>query len=254
MKASFLLVCFFCFVGSFCEATFLKHKAEGWHFYEDLKKETQKKHSLKKAAGPSDPVQELKAFKEEVERLKAIAVMKTTYKNVKAYMQIQKKLMTQASTFSSKLLEVLFTTPELDYTIKHPTSQSARHVYLDEENKRTHREIKKLSKTHGLFFFFTGRCPYCKHFAPIIKAFSKQYGWDVMAVSLDGSSLPEFPEALEDNGTAKRLNIHTVPALMAVNPETEEVIPLSYGMSSQDQIIQRIKFLIIYKKNPELAP
>lgn len=232
---------------------FIDRKAEGWHFYEEAFKEPgldKEKEEELKTAPVLGPLQKLKKFKEKVERLKAIAVMEPTFENVQAYMVIQKELMSKSSLFAKKWLEVVYTTPELDYSLKHPTSQTARHVYLDNKKMEMDTQIQRLSRTHGLFFFFSNSCAYCKHFATIVKAFSERYGWKVMAISTDGSVLPEFPDAVVDNGTARKLGVQFVPTLLAVNPVTEEVTPLSHGMSSQDQILDRIRVLIIERNHP----
>lgn len=231
-------------------ATYLDRKAEGWHFYEERghKKRPLPQESEKEGSPSQDPIIQLKSFKEKVARAKAQAVMSPTFENVRAYMTLQKHLMNKASRFAHTWMEVVYTTPQLDYTLKHPTSQAARHVYLDEKKTQRDAQVRRLAKTHGLFFFFSRSCPYCKHFAPIVKAFSKKYGWKVMAISMDGSSLPEFPKSVRDNGTAQRLGVQFVPTLLAVNPTRGESIPLSYGMSSQDQILDRIRVLIVERK------
>lgn len=229
-------------------ADYLDRKAEGWHFYEELNQQPSQTKDKKPSTENQDPVQQLTAFKEDVERLKATAVMNPTTENVQAYMLIQKQLMDRSSQFAQKWMEVVYTTPNLDYTVKHPTSQAARHVYLDQQKVKMNVQVKALSKSHGLFFFFSNSCAYCKNFAPIVKAFADKYGWEVMAISIDGSTLPEFPNAVMDNGTAKALGVEFVPTLLAVNPTREEIIPLSNGMSSQDQILDRIRVLIIERK------
>jgi conjugal transfer pilus assembly protein TraF len=133
----------------------------------------------------------------------AKAVMDPTFSNVKAYMEIQKELMDRSSRFAHKWLEIVFQRPELDYTLTHPTSQTGRHVYSAQKQREVAAGIRALSKTHGLFFFFSSACEYCKAFAPIVQSFSRKYGWKVLAISMDGSRLPEFPDAIRDNGAAR---------------------------------------------------
>ena len=238
--------CFLCFSNG--HAGYIERKAEGWHFYEPMAI-PQEKEEENSPPSPQAPEERLKAFKAEVERLKQVAVMEPTFENVKSYMVIQKELMDKSAAFTSKWMEVVFTTPELDYSIKHPTSQSARHVYLDQKKQSMDQAVSRLAQSHGLFFFFSNSCAYCKKFAPIVKAFAQKYGWEVMAISTDGSTLPEFPDAVMDNGTAAKLGVEFVPTLLAVNPQTEEVFPLSHGMSSQEQILDRIRVLIVERNN-----
>jgi conjugal transfer pilus assembly protein TraF len=249
-------------------ATYYDRKAEGWHWYESSnqwsvisnqkeniqnpERTLENKRKLKKGEdgkSSNDPLVRLGAFKKEVERLKAIAVLNPTYSNVKDYMEIQKKLMDRATRFAQKWMEVVYTTPKLDYTLRHPTSQAARHVYLDQERTKMDTQIRALSQTHGLFFFYSSQCAYCKQFAPIVKAFAAKYHWEVLPISLDGESLPEFPHTKVDNGSALALGIRSVPTLLAIEPRTGKVIPLSYGMSTHDQIEDRIRVLIMRGNN-----
>lgn len=258
-----IIPCFFLACHSL-KATFYDRKAEGWHWYEDrcqhcseavLQKDNsqplddRRKENKNKAETPQDdPISQLEVFKREVERLKALAVLTPTFANVKAYMEIQKKLTDQATKFAKMWVEVVYQTPRLDYTLNHPTSQAARHVYLDKKREHLEKDIRALSKTYGLFFFYSSKCAYCKAFAPIVKSFSQKYGWDVLAISLDGTFLPEFPDSQTDNGSAKALRVPFVPVLLAVEPKSGKVIPLSYGMSTHDHIEDRISTLIL-KRN-----
>ncbi len=242
------------------QASYYDRKAEGWHWYEstlklnDLKPNEEKplkkkeKPELKTSELPkpqNDPVAHLESFKKAVERLKAVAVLNPTYTNVKAYMAIQKELMDRSTRFAQKWMEVVYRTPLLDYTLQHPTSQAARHVYLDQQGKELETQIRALAKTHGLFFFYSGPCVYCRQFAPIVKSFAEKYHWEVLAISLDGEVLPEFPQSRKDNGSAAALGVQSVPALLAVEPTTGKVIPLSHGMSTHDQIEDRVRVLIM---------
>lgn len=225
-------------------SAFLEKKAEGWHWYEDrLKKKEDSKEPSR--PDPTDPEAQLKTFKQEISKAKAKALMEPSYHNVRVYMLLQKEMMDKATHFASRWKEVLYTSPDLDYTIKHPVSQAARHVYLDLEKQKTEQAIHELSKTHGLFFFYSGACAYCHKFAPIVKSFSEKYGWQVLAISMDGSALPEFPEHQNDNGTAQNLGVQVLPSLLAVEPSTGQIIPLSFGMTTHDQIEDRIRTLIL---------
>lgn len=236
-------------------AQFLEKKAEGWHWYEDLP-QPQKKEDKKKPPQPESvkiklpepkpltPTEQLQAFKKEVESRLHLAILQPTRENVQAYQEIQKVMADRSEHFAQRWMEVVYTTPHLDYSLKHPTAQAARHVYLDEEAKKKTLMIKGLAKSHGLFFFFKASCPYCHQFAPIVKSFAQKYGWLVIPISLDGSSLPEFQDARADNGIANRLNVTSLPTLLAVNPKTQVVIPLSVGMTTHDQIEDRIRVLV----------
>jgi len=135
------------------------------------------------------------------------------------------------------------TTPSLDETLVHPVDQNARHLYYAAHHQDLEKQIKKLASEYGLFFFFRKNCAYCHHFAPIVKRFAQKYGWSVLPISLDGGTLPEFPNSKQNNGIAERLNIAHVPALIALHPKTGQLIPLAYGLVSESEIEQRVELL-----------
>lgn len=226
-------------------ASFYEDKARGWFWYEDpllKKEETDEKETEKPAEKARKYVE---TIKKDLEDKKHIALASPTSKNVYNYMEAQKKMMDRSELFSKKWLEVLFKNPdELDYTVKHPTMQAARHIAIDEKKKTLSSKIKALSETYGLFFFFAGNCSFCHGFAPIVKVFSEKYGWDVLAISLDGGSVKEFPDAKPNNGIAQNLQVKSLPTLMAVDPKSGKVLILSVGMSSIEKIEERLDVLM----------
>lgn len=241
-----LLICIYLTTPSL--ASFFKDHARGWHWYEVILKKTAKtkkvEQPLPRLRSLNTPTVQVKAYREELERRLHQAFLSPTPQNVRAYQEMQKDMMNRAQRFSEVWQQVVFTTPHLDESIKFPANQIARQVYSEEKDRAQTQKIRDLSKTHGLFFFFKGNCPYCHAFAPIVKRFSQTYGWEVMAISLDGSSIEGFPKVVKDNGLSQTLNITVVPSLMAVNPSVNKVIPLSHGLSSEDEIKQRLMVLI----------
>ncbi len=233
----------------FAEESFYKRRAEGWHWYEERKIQKDKKEDeqKKKDLHPPKvitPTQILKLYRQELERKLQLAMLFPTLENVKNYQELQKDLMGRSQLFSERWMQSIYLNPHLDFTSKYPINQIGRHTYIDEEKKVKSAKLKALSNTYGFFFFFKGDCPYCHTFAPIVKRFAARYDWTVKAISLDGGKLKEYPKPLLDNGIAERLTITQVPALIAVNPKTQEMLPISYGLTSEDEMETRILTLI----------
>ena len=61
----------------------------------------------------------------------------------------------------------------------------------------------------------------------------------VLAVSMDGGTLPEYPEARPDNGIATRLAARSVPALYLTNPSKREIRPIGFGLMSDAELLER---------------
>lgn len=254
-----LLVSFLIIKASFAESFFGEH-ARGWHWYEVLPepdkedKTISDEQPLKGSSHPQTPTELIKAYREILESRLHAALLNPTPQNIKLYQEMQKDLMNRSQMFATVWMQNVFQTPELDHTLVSPVNQQGRHLQIDLEKNRVARTIQNLSQDYGLFFFFSGDCPYCHQFAPIVKRFAETYGWEVIAINVDGEAsrtsasdsglLAEFPNAQNDNGLFNAWGIKALPALFAVNPRTEEAIPIAYGLTSLDEMENRVMTLI----------
>jgi conjugal transfer pilus assembly protein TraF len=247
--------------------SFFSDHRRGWHWYErfaplDQEPETsnQEKQSRQKqdvAVSPKSPSAFIKAYREELERRLHTAWLYPTPQNIKAYQTMQKDMMDRSKVFSTIWLQTVFQNPELDHTLISPVNQQGRHLQIDLKKHNTFQTIKNLSQIWGLFFFFSDDCPYCHQFAPIVKKFSDTYQWEVIAIQVEnnaetgehGGSHQDnvkslFPNMQGDNGLLQAWGIKVLPSLFAVNPTTREAIPIAYGLTSLDEMENRIMTLL----------
>lgn len=226
------------------EKTFYEDHARGWHWYEQIEEDAVQYDK----AGDQDTLYPataaLKAYQAKIEEAKALAVMYPTPKNVFNYQRLQYELSEKSSVFADVWMQNVYKNPWLDYTQQSPVSQNARHIYLEEKQKKFEGKIRKLSDMYGLFFFFKNNCPYCEAFAVVLKKFSEKYGWDVLAVSEYGERHALFKRSVQDNGLADTWGVSTYPSVFAVNPKTGHVIPVAVGMISIQEMEERIISLI----------
>jgi conjugal transfer pilus assembly protein TraF len=226
----------------------------GWHFYEDPVPEAEpSRPEPPKPAGPAararDPrrdlrppeLVELERLRKRVEDLRGIAVMRPTEANVRRYMELEAKVVVQASTFADVAQRVAWTTPELDPSLQgRPVNAKALEVFEAQQLGERSRSIAELGRDHVLLFFFRGDCPYCHAFAPTLEAFQGRHGIRVEAVSLDGGTLPGFTSARRDNGAATALRVAQVPAVYLAQPFTGRIVPIGFGVLSESQLLERI--------------
>lgn len=227
---------------------FFKEHAEGWHWYHDPAELANDDTEEVKPSTPEvqkrTPTDTVKAYREELEQRLNRAWLHPTPQNLKSYQIMQNDLLNRSERFSTVWKQVLFETPSLDHSLIWPINQKARHVYVDEQKRHSQETIQALSQSYGLFFFFSGECPYCHAFAPILKQFSETYGWNVIAVSVDGGAMDGFPNAQRDPGLRERWSIDVLPSVFAVNPTTEEVITVAHGLTTLDEMETRILTLV----------
>ena len=220
---------------------FLQRSEEGYFWYKDpVEEEEPGQQQMTPQSQEPDPLEQLKAYQKDIERARAKAVMNPTEENVMNYMYVQKEVMDRATLFSDVWKRVVWKTPELDYTQTVPTNNLAKKQYVKLRKEKIKKSIEEASKEYGFFYFFRGTCDYCHVFSPVVRMFSEKYGIEVIPVSLDGGVMEDFPRPRADNGWGETLGVSTVPALFLVKPSTQEVIKVANGMTSMQDLEERV--------------
>jgi len=217
---------------------YLSEHARGWFWYQRIipKKKAKKKTEEVFSFPPKTMADE----KRQIKVLKQRAIMKPTEKNLVAYIRLQNWVTAQASTFAINWKKVIWQHPELDFSIRHPVNSQALFIKQDETDLYNHRRIAQIGKQYGLFFIFRSTGAYSRKEAPMLKYFSSRYGLTVIPISQDGRGLPDYPDPRPDTGISAQLGTRNVPALFLVNPEKRTVIPLAYGLISENELVRRI--------------
>ncbi|MBW3510584.1 conjugal transfer protein TraF [Janthinobacterium sp. NKUCC06_STL] len=225
----------------------------GWHFYDDPAVHAPQKEVVPPApvAPPKpttpQPPPEVKALRElqvQLEQLKAVAVMHPTVANVRRYMELESKVLRNASLFADLSQKVAWANPDLDPTTQgRPVNVQALEVFEQVQMQERSSALANIGTDHILMFFFRGDCPYCHAYGPVLRAFSSKYRIQVLPVSLDGGAVPGFTNARTDNGTAATLNVKQVPALFLAQPITGKIMPVGFGVLSEGQLVERIDAL-----------
>lgn len=229
----------------------------GWHFYEDpAVDDTPATPAIPPAstaaipppANPTTPrppeLEEFERLQKTLEEYRNVAIIRPSEANVRRYMELEAKVVSQASTFADVARRVAWATPELDPTLQgRPVNAKALEVF--EETQRTERShsVAQLGKDHVLFFFYRSDCPYCHAFAPVLEAFQNRHGIQVVAISIDGGPMPGFPSARRDNGIATTLQVSQVPAVFLAQPFTGQITPIGFGVLSESQLLERISIV-----------
>ena len=235
----------------YCNESFYKSHARGWHWYETKKKneEEKKLHTNEnKVVTTYNPTQEVENIRKEAESKLHNAMIKPTEKNVIEYIKTQEKIADRSEEFSKVWQKVVYKNPELDRTLKHPVSYNALHISKEETSKEKRQKIRELSKEYGLMYFFRGDCKYCQGFSSVVKRFASKYEWDLMPVQIGDVPIEGFENAKKDNGVSASLGIKNVPALIAVHPKSGDMIPLAFGYIGDSEIEERVDALVINKE------
>lgn len=179
-------------------------------------------------------------LRKELKIREDIAVMNPTEQNMKNYLEAWHLVMDKGTVFTDQWRRVVWANPQFDYSTRQPSNNSAIRVnnQLKEENRSSY--LREIAKEHGLIFFFRSDCPYCHQYAPTLKMLSEMYGVEVLAVSIDGGGLPDFPNYRDGRAVAQKWGIEKVPATFIASKKTGEHAPIGFGVMSLQEVIERI--------------
>jgi conjugal transfer pilus assembly protein TraF len=212
----------------------------GWYWFDDPKKvekNTNMQLPKNKSLTPSEEVNfARKKLKEALDK----AILNPTIENLASYKRLQDQLSERANQFANMWQKMILNHPELNYSLEHPTNNVGLKVYHEMESQKKVNAVHEFSRQSGLFFFYRSTCPYCQRFAPILKHFAENYHIAVVPITMDGISLPEFPNSKIDNGVSKQFHVSVEPSLYAVNPKTQKAFPIAFGLTSESELLDNI--------------
>ncbi len=188
-------------------------------------------------------VEELEKIRKDLDARRALAVVHPTPDNIKAYMAAQKVEIDRASFFADVWRRVLWQNAGLNYELKNPMNNSAIKVAARERKVKETRTMTDLAREWGLFFFFRGDCPYCKHMVPTLQWIARQYDVTILPVSLDGATIEGLPPSVRDNGLSAQLGVEAVPLFVLGNVKTHKMVILGSGVLSLEDFVERIYVL-----------
>ena len=231
----------------------------GFNWYPPDKPPKRAKKDAEKPSEKPKKIQEMTKIEDitvELRKLREVAILQPSEQNVLEYMRAQEWVMAQSAMFADQARRVVWKNPEIDGNVKHPQATYAATTKRERTAEQGKVNLLELSKTHGLVFFFRSDCPFCHDMAPVLRRLSDQFGIQVVAVSMDGGPIKQFPNARPDNGISRFVSngegVRTVPSLFLVSNLDKSVTPLGAGALAGDEIVERIRVLTTTKPGDEM--
>lgn len=226
------------------DATVVSDPRAGWHFYLDPSQAPPPRPPARPSSAADEERDALARFRQlqkDLEDRRALAVISPTEPNVRRYMELEAKVVGNASLFADIARRIAWAHPELDPTTQgRPVNSTALEVFEQARMRERAGVLAQVAKEHVLMFFFRGSCGYCHAMAPVLDAFRKRHGIRLVPISMDGGSLAAFPDARSDNGAVRALKVQQVPALFLGQPYTGRIEPVGFGVLSEAQLAERI--------------
>jgi len=232
-----------------------KRHAEGW-FWRDLDPKVEgidESEDVKKAvlvnpdtlypsmnSALTDPLATLETLQKAVKMSKARAVLQPTSDNLMNWIRVQNELLKKNTLFADNWQRLVWRNPEYDYNQVRPSNPVALKAYSQSYKTDRRDALREIAKEYGLYFIIAESCPYCHAMAPYLKRFAESYGFSVITVSVDGGSVPEYPDAMYSPEFAERLGVKSTPAIILAKPSEGVIEPISYGFISLKELETRI--------------
>lgn len=179
-------------------------------------------------------------LRQELKRREDLAVMNPSEQHMKDYLELWQLTQDKGAVFADSWRRVVWQNPGLDYAQKRPVNNSAIKIYDEGRLQNEEQQLRTLAREHGLIFFFRSDCPYCHAMAPTLRMLSDKYGIEVLAVSVDGQGLPDFPQPRDGRAQAAAWGIERVPALFIGSRQSGDRTPIGFGMMALSEILNRI--------------
>jgi conjugal transfer pilus assembly protein TraF len=246
-------------------------KERGWFFREhcrppqtDEKKETKEELQTQKEKAKDMPldwerVQDTqyletltaKEFRELLDRVKEEAVYHPDSAKMLAYLRMQDFMKDKTMTFAYTWRDTLLQHPELDMTVRQPTSNFGAQVRNKIVAKEKRAIMEEIRNNTGLIFFVSNECPYCHEQNKIIDFLRSDYGMTVKTISSNECG-PGFGDCAIEPLFFEKFQVKSTPTLIAVFRDDKDrpvFQPISVGIITLDDIVNRLVFYYQYQKN-----
>lgn len=219
---------------------FLNHHEEGWYWHNERVKRDKQEPKTTLEPSQSNPEKTWKLIGQMVEQSRARAILNPSVHNITQARRMQRLMVAQANLFSERWMLDLLLHPELDENLTNPNNSAGRTLYHEQNSLLKEKVIAQISQKSGLFYFYKGGEPYSERMAEVVRDFAKQHHMRLIPVAMGAQFSPLFPESQTDSGLARQMKVKHVPAVFAMNPYTQTMMPIAYGLVSQSELKENL--------------
>lgn len=196
-----------------------------------------------KAEDSKEPVQDkmvnidMEWLKKNLPELQSKAINNPTSENLGAFYAAQRLMLDYSSQFANKSTDFFRKEASwLSEDHRRPTESFMLNRFKSDLLKAQGPVIEKVATEAGIWFFYSSTCPYCLKQLPLVQYLSRQYGMNILYVSLDGGSIPGIPDdkvVIDYDGKAAReFNVSVTPTTFLVSNDASKFELLSNGVSA----------------------
>ncbi|MDY0227137.1 MAG: conjugal transfer protein TraF [Desulfomicrobium apsheronum] len=207
---------------------------KGWWWYEDPPKQEQEAQDKNLPKEPVYSVDQMASMdtdqlKEYAERVLKEAVRNPTETNVREFYTVQDVIRRKALAFTNASDLVWQKYPELSVAKDDPLAAPGREAVTRQRLAEQERTLAGAREDFALLYFHSDVCPFCHEQETILQYFMDKFRWQVKPIDIERQ--PQL---------ASRFGILTTPALMLIQREPPDYIPVTAGVASVAEITARV--------------
>ena len=240
--------------------SFFDNPKKGWFWDDGTVPEVKEKQDDRKIPDqslpvvPLTPTQIIEKQRVEWESARDRAIVSGQEEDAEDYLRKTKGVVEQAERFGLAYQKVLWKNPELDPSAQNPTDFNSLRIGSLNSDAERKKKLGEISRKFGLVYFYKGDCQYCQTFSPILKVVREESNFAMSAFTLNGLTLPSFPDSLVNNDLARRYKVDKVPALYIVDPISDRHHLVLSGSTSYEKTMDKIIFAAeLLDKNQSLS-
>jgi|GEM_PF-2500242 len=219
---------------------------EGFNWYNEKPELEKKKPETSLPKAPIETLEELPEYEKNIRTLQKKheqahrqALDNPTPEHLLVELKLEKEMINKSRIYGEKRVAVAMLDSQFT-NMKQHSNVMHRRVQDQVEAADNALKLTKLSSQWGLVLQVKEGCPHCHAFAPIVLEFAKTYGFELLAATDDGSDFYGI-EGVLDAGKMAALNPNReTPMLYLIKNDGKDVLPISRGINSDDQIINNI--------------
>lgn len=240
------------FISMSARASFYDLNPESWVWYRDGRPIQLERKSL---AAINDR-QYLLAIGQKMEQYEAAAIVNPSVANIYRVIYWRKKILVLAKRYADAYEQYIWAHPEDDFSLQVAQRSDAIVATAGTLKRQQDAALAKMAQQFAIIYVFRSDCKFCQKFSIFLSRFKEQYGFHVLAYSLDGRPLPLFPMIIRDHEFLQRHRLHpvAVPAVYLVNPRQNKIITIGYGLMNLLDLRSRIVALLkLSTKSPVMT-
>lgn len=207
------------------------HQYLGWYWKNDKRDlEDEEKKNERKELPPLAPEKELMAMHpKDIEAMQEEyldqAIWRPTPQNVANYVIMKDVMRRKAKSFTAVHSMVVQMQPEFNAMKDYPANRTGRKNYLKERNTNIDEFLIRKKDEYAYILLTTNDCDRCEAQRKILGFMQNSIPWRIKEINID-----QRPLALD------RFNISYTPTLIMISPYSDNYMPITAGIETQDRI------------------